>query len=180
MTCSACSARVEKAVNKLNGTKEVAVNLLKNSMVVSFDEQTLSPADIITAVEKAGYGATMQEANNLKNNTSTTSKSDDNAQKAHQQMKRRLIISIIFAIPLFYISMGHMLGAPLPSCLTGTANALPYAFTQFLLVLPIIFINFKYYSVGYKTLFHLSPNMDSLIASVLVPPSFTEFTLFTK
>ena len=164
MTCSACSARVEKAVNKLNGTKEVAVNLLKNSMVVSFDEQTLSPADIITAVEKAGYGATMQEANNLKNNTSTTSKSDDNAQKAHQQMKRRLIISIIFAIPLFYISMGHMLGAPLPSCLTGTANALPYAFTQFLLVLPIIFINFKYYSVGYKTLFHLSPNMDSLIA----------------
>ena len=60
--------------------------------------------------------------------------------------------------------MGHMLGAPLPSCLTGTANALPYAFTQFLLVLPIIFVNFKYYSVGYKTLFHLSPNMDSLIA----------------
>lgn len=163
MTCSACSARVEKAVSKLNGTNEVAVNLLKNSMVVSFDENILSTADIITAVEKAGYGASVQNAIK-KSASSTDTNSENTAQQAYIQMKRRLIISIIFAVPLFYISMGHMLGAPLPSWLTGTANALPYAFTQFLLLLPIIFVNFKYYSVGYKTLFHLSPNMDSLIA----------------
>lgn len=164
ITCSACSARVEKAVNKLEGVDEAVVNLLKNSMVVSFDENILSVADIIAAVEKAGYGATLQGANTPTGNSSSSAVSDSSAQKEHEQMKRRLIISVIFAVPLFYISMGHMLGAPLPAWLTGTANVLPYAFTQFLLLLPIVFVNFKYYSVGYKTLFHLSPNMDSLIA----------------
>ena len=163
MTCSACSARVEKAVSKLSGTNEVAVNLLKNSMVVSFDENILSSADIISAVQRAGYSAFVQ-GKQKPSPSSADIKQDNSAQQEYMRMKQRLIISIIFAVPLFYISMGHMLGAPLPAWLTGTANALPYAFTQFLLLLPIIFVNFRYYSVGYKTLFHLSPNMDSLIA----------------
>lgn len=79
-------------------------------------------------------------------------------------MKKRLFISIIFMLPLFYISMGHMFSLPMPSLLLGTENALSFAFTQFLLLIPIVFVNFKYYSVGFKTLFQLSPNMDSLIA----------------
>lgn len=81
-----------------------------------------------------------------------------------KQMKRRLIWSFVFLIPLFYISMGHMLGAPLPGFLVGTENALAFAFTQFLLVLPIMYLNDKYYKVGFKALFHGAPNMDSLIA----------------
>ncbi len=167
MTCSACSGRVEKSVSKLSGINEVAVNLLKNSMIVSFDENILSVDDIIAAVENAGYGASPQEKNNTKSSASATSDSNNASNAAaleYQNMKRRLIISIIFAIPLFYISMGHMFGAPLPSFLIGIKNTLPFAFTQFLLLLPIVFVNFKYYKVGYKTLFHLSPNMDSLIA----------------
>ncbi len=169
MTCSACSSRVEKSVAKLDGTKEVAVNLLKNSMVVSFDENTLSVDDIIAAVEKAGYGASLQgqmgaTTSASANSSSSNGNGNNAAAIEYQSMKRRLIISIIFVIPLFYISMGHMLGAPLPSVLLGTENAAAFAFTQFLLLLPIFFVNFKYYRIGYKTLFHLSPNMDSLIA----------------
>ena len=166
MTCSACSSRVEKSVAKLEGVQEVAVNLLKNSMTVSFDEDKLSADGIITAVEKAGYGASLQQPAGTVAAQSAPSQSGgaDAAAKEYQKMKQRLIISIVFAIPLFYISMGHMLGAPLPDFLLGPQNALPFAFTQFLLLLPIIFVNFKYYSIGYKTLFHLSPNMDSLIA----------------
>lgn len=164
MTCSACSSRVEKSVAALAGVQEVAVNLLKNSMVVSFDENTVSAEKIIAAVEKAGYGAALQQPAGVPAQAAQAGGGADAAAKAYQAMKRRLIISIIFAVPLFYISMGHMMGAPLPSFLMGNENALPFAFTQFLLLLPIVFVNFKYYSIGYKTLFHLSPNMDSLIA----------------
>ena len=165
MTCSACSSRVEKSVAALAGVQEVAVNLLKNSMVVSFDENTVSAEQIIAAVEKAGYGAALQQpAGTPAQSAQSSGGGADAAAKAYQAMKRRLIISVIFAVPLFYISMGHMMGAPLPAFLMGNENALPFAFTQFLLLLPIVFVNFKYYSIGYKTLFHLSPNMDSLIA----------------
>ena len=79
-------------------------------------------------------------------------------------MKQRLLLSALFTIPLFYISMGHMMGWPLPSSLLGMENAISFAFTQFLLLIPVVFINFKYYRMGFKTLFHGSPNMDSLIA----------------
>lgn len=162
MTCSACSSRVDKAVAKLSGIKNHSVNLLKNTMLIEFDERIISTDDIIKAVEDAGYGASLiTTTTSTKTNISANSSQIDDT---HQEMKTRLIISIIFVIPLFYISMGHMLNAPLPSFLLRTENAVSFAFTQFLLLLPIIFINFKYYKLGFKTLLKLSPNMDSLIA----------------
>ncbi len=160
MTCSACSARVQKSVEKLDGVESANVNLLKNSMSVVFDENAVSTDGIISAVVSAGYGVSVM-GEKKKSDDSDIKKRTDNELKS---MKTRLIISACFAVPLFYLSMGHMMGWPLPAFFHGTENAMTLAFTQFLLVIPIIFVNFKYYRVGYKTLFHLSPNMDSLIA----------------
>ncbi len=163
MSCAACSARVEKSVSALPGMKECSVNLLKNSMVVNYDGQALSSAQIIQAVEKAGYGASLQT-----NGKGTASKAQaspvDTAKQEYQVMKRRVIWSFVFTVPLFYISMGHMMGWPLPGFFLGTQNAMIYALTLFLLVLPVAIINKKYYRQGFKTLLHGSPNMDSLIA----------------
>lgn len=164
MTCSACSARVEKSVAKLDGVQEVAVNLLKNSMVASYDETILNTDQIVQAVVKSGYGAFPKAENKVQTKPGTQAPAKDIAKEEYQNMKRRLIISMIFAIPLFYISMGHMMGWPLPGFLLGMENAMSFAFTQFLLLLPVVFVNFKYYRMGYKTLFHGAPNMDSLIA----------------
>lgn len=166
MTCSACSTRVEKSVAKLPGIKEVSVNLLKNSMVASYDESVLDTAGIVQAVEKAGYGAIPKASAQNKSRTTTPAAKPEvsTAQAEYKQMKQRLLLSALFTIPLFYISMGHMMGWPLPSSLLGMENAISFAFTQFLLLIPVVFINFKYYRMGFKTLFHGSPNMDSLIA----------------
>ena len=164
MTCSACSARVEKSVAKLDGVQEVAVNLLKNSMVASYDETILNTDQIVQAVVKSGYGAFPKAENKVQTKSGTQAPAKDIAKEEYQNMKRRLIISMVFAIPLFYISMGHMMGWPLPGFLLGMENAMSFAFTQFLLLLPVVFVNFKYYRIGYKTLFHGAPNMDSLIA----------------
>lgn len=161
MTCSACSTRVQKAVAKLAGVQDANVNLLKNSMSVSFDESQLSVNDIISAVDKAGYNASLhQTAKNSSANTETVNKVDHEL----HEMKQRLWVSILFTLPLFYIAMGSMLGFPMPAFLTGEANIFNFVFTQFLLTLPVVFINFKYYRVGFKTLFSGAPNMDSLIA----------------
>lgn len=160
MTCSACSARVQKSVEKLDGVESANVNLLKNSMSVTYDEGALTADDIISAVISSGYGASVMGEKKKNNNSSVKKRTDDELKK----MKTRLIVSACFAVPLFYLSMGHMMGWPLPSFFHGAQNAMTLVFTQFLLVLPIIFVNFKYYRVGYKTLCHLSPNMDSLIA----------------
>lgn len=168
MTCSACSARIEKSVGKLPGIKEVSVNLLKNSMVASYDESVLDTAGIVQAVKKAGYGAFPKTAANVQNKSSAAGRTQNpetsTAQAEYKQMKQRLLLSALFTIPLFYISMGHMMGWPLPGFLLGMENAMSFAFTQFLLLIPVVFINFKYYRMGFKTLFHGSPNMDSLIA----------------
>ena len=166
MTCSACSARIEKSVGKLPGIKEVSVNLLKNSMVASYDEAILDTAGIVQAVEKAGYGAIPKTSAQSKNRSpAPASKAEvSTVQAEYKQMKQRLLLSALFTIPLFYISMGHMMGWPLPGFLLGMENAISFAFTQFLLLIPVVFINFKYYRMGFKTLFHGSPNMDSLIA----------------
>lgn len=168
MTCSACSARIEKSVGKLPGIKEVSVNLLKNSMVASYDESVLDTAGIVQAVEKAGYGAFPKMTADVRNKTSTAGRTQNpgtsTAQAEYKQMKQRLLLSAIFTIPLFYISMGHMMGWPLPGFLLGMENAMSFAFTQFLLLIPVVFVNSKYYRMGFKTLFHGSPNMDSLIA----------------
>lgn len=166
MTCSACSSRIEKSVAKLPGIKEVSVNLLKNSMVASYDETVLDTAGIVRAVEKAGYGAFPKTSVQNKNRTENRAAKPEvsTAQAEYKQMKQRLLFSALFTIPLFYISMGHMMNWPLPGWPLGMENAMSFAFTQFLLLIPVVFINFKYFRVGFSTLFHGAPNMDSLIA----------------
>lgn len=162
MTCAACQARVQKSVSKLTGVQECNVNLLKNSMVVTYDDKNVNSGQIIAAVEKAGYGASLQQ---VKGKSAAQAVSPvDTAKKEYAAMRRRVIWSFVFTIPLFYISMGHMLGWPLPGVFLGTENSMIYALTLFLLVLPVAIINNKYYRMGFKTLFHGSPNMDSLIA----------------
>lgn len=170
MSCSACSAHVEKSVSKVDGVDKVMVNLLTNSMQVEFQEEKTSTAAIIKAVEEAGYGASVKGKTAEKASGETDAVSVQ--QKNIANMKKRLIISVIFLVPLMYVSMGHMiynwLGVPMPpftmKFLHGNENAVTYAFTQFLLLLPILFVNQKYFRNGFKTLVKRSPNMDSLIA----------------
>lgn len=167
MTCSACSSRVEKCVSKLDGIQEVAVNLLTNSMQVEYDEQVLTERQIIDAVVKAGYGASPKADHTLAENKNMRSQAEkmENPSEAEQKsMKMRLLVSFLFLIPLMYVSMGHMAGLPLPAFLDGIENAVSFALTQFLFCLPILYVNRKYYSKGFQTMFHLAPNMDSLIA----------------
>jgi len=159
MTCSACSARIEKNINKTGGVLEANVNLLTNSMTVKYDDTVLSDKDIIKIVEDTGYGASSV----MEKKAEVKSEAKDDKSEI-KEMKRRVIVSLFFAVPLFYISMGHMLNWPLPGIFHGTENALTFAFTQFLLCLPVMIVNSKYYKVGFKTLFKGSPNMDSLIA----------------
>lgn len=195
MTCSACSSHVDKSVRKLPGMGDVTVNLLTNSMQVSFDENVCDESKIVEAVEKAGYGASLMAVPGQEKRgdgpVSEGSGTDrrtfpDNGtvsvngagregvkgRKENKEMKTRLVISIVFMILLMTVSMHHMffmwLNLPVPDFFMklfhGNENALTFAFTQFLLTLPIIFVNRKYFQTGFKTLFHLSPNMDSLIA----------------
>ena len=160
MTCSACSAHVEKAVCKLEGVSAVNVNLLGGSMQVDFDPALQSDDSIITAVVSSGYGASVAG----KKREDKAASVGTGMEEELKGMKRRLILSFCFFIPLFYLTMGHMMGLPIPGIFHGGENALIYAVTQLLLVLPIMYINDKYYKVGFKTLWHRSPNMDSLIA----------------
>lgn len=160
MTCSSCVRHVEKAVEKQPGVKKVTVNLLKNSMVVDYDENKLNQAEIENAVSDAGYGANLRS----KNADLTKDTEENSAQKEYESYKRRLIWSVIFTVPLIYLSMGHMLGWPLPFFFLGTTNAITFAFTQFLLLLPVVYLNRSYFINGFKSLFKGTPNMDSLVA----------------
>ncbi|NCB62520.1 MAG: cadmium-translocating P-type ATPase [Clostridia bacterium] len=160
MTCSSCSAHVTKAVEKVSGVESVHVNLLGNSMLVEYGDTT--PDAIVRAVEDAGYGALLPQAAVQKAVAAPPGPSSVDAEL--RSMKRRFLISLCFLLPLFYIAMGHMMGLPIPSFLHGTHNALSFALIQFLLVLPILYVNDKYFKVGFKTLFKGAPNMDSLIA----------------
>ena len=166
MSCAACSSRVEKAVARQSGVQQVSVNLLKNSMVVEYDESVLSSAQIVAAVEQAGYGASPHEKPGAAVPAAQSGKQGglSAAQEAYRGMKRRLALSLVFTVPLFYLSMGHMMGWPLPGCFLGMENAMVFAFTQFLLLIPIVFINRQYYIGGCKALIQRAPNMDSLIA----------------
>lgn len=160
MTCSACSSYIEKTLNKLDGVNSAEVSLLTNSMTVDYDDKSLESQNIIDSVVNAGYGASLH-------NTSKTESKNINVEEQNdelKQMKSRLIVSVIFLIPLLYISMGHMLGFPLPDFFKGAENSIAFAFTQFLLTLPIMYVNRKFYIVGFKTLSKGSPNMDTLIA----------------
>ena len=161
MTCSACVAQVEKNVGKLQGVKTVSVNLLTNSMTVDFDDSMLDVVSIEKTVESAGYEAHLKT---VASKVGVSSPKIDVVKLEQNEMKRRWWISVAFLVPLLYISMGHMLGLPFLQAFHGNENALIYAFTQLLLTLPIAFINKKYFTKGFKTLFKAAPNMDSLIA----------------
>ncbi|HIR85444.1 MAG TPA: heavy metal translocating P-type ATPase, partial [Candidatus Galloscillospira excrementavium] len=164
MTCSACSAHVDKAVRKVPGVSEVNVNLLSNSMTVEYDPDKTTPQAIEAAVAEAGYGASCPLPA-AKGGARAAAPAADPMAEELKSMKRRLIVSFVFLIPLFYIAMGHMMGWPLPAFFHDMrANGLSVALIQFLLVLPIMYVNDKYYKVGFKTLFKGAPNMDSLIA----------------
>ena len=188
MSCSACSSHVEKAVNKLENVEKASVNLLTETMDVTYDETKITSTEIIDAVVKAGYGASVMTegsaagagGRSTSGNAGSTGRSAADGKQELQQkldadaraMKWRLGISIGFLIPLMYVSMHHMFkewfGIPVPAfivnTLHGNANAMNFALTQFLLLLPILYVNRKFFSVGFKTLAHHSPNMDSLIA----------------
>ena len=188
MSCSACSSHVEKAVNKLENVEKASVNLLTETMDVTYDETKITSAEIIDAVVKAGYGASVMTEGSVagaggqstSGNAGSIGRSAADGKQELQQkldadaraMKWRLGISIGFLIPLMYVSMHHMLkewfGIPVPAFIVntmhGNANAMNFALTQFLLLLPILYVNRKFFSVGFKTLAHRSPNMDSLIA----------------
>lgn len=168
MSCSACSAAVEKSVKKLEGVEDVNVNLLSNSMTVHFDESILDDNSIISAVESAGYGASVF----THGAAPAAQKTVDPVQEELKSMRMRLIVSFAFWIPLMYLAMHHMLkewiGLPVPDMIKnafhGAENGIPFAFTQLLLLMPIVYVNRKYFQVGFKTLWKRSPNMDSLIA----------------
>lgn len=159
MTCSACSTHVEKSVHKLEGVAEAQVSLLQNTMTVTYDPAALSAEDIIAAVQSGGYGAHVQGG------TSEGSGPPKNiAADEMRSMKFRLIVSFAFLLPLFYISMGHMIGLPLPAILLGHENTMIFALTQLFLTLPVLIVNKKYFTVGFRALWNRTPNMDSLIA----------------
>jgi len=162
MTCASCVAHVEKSVSKLEGVKTVNVNLLTNSMTVNFDDEKLKIDSIEKSVESAGYEAHVREL--AANSGAVSTPKIDFVKLEQDEMKMRWWISLVFLVPLLYISMGHMLGLPYPHAFHANENALLYAFTQFLLTLPIAFVNKKYFVNGFKTLFKAAPNMDSLIA----------------
>ena len=158
MTCSACSAHVEKSVRKVPGVTDVAVNLLGNNMTVTYDDKSVQAPGIIQAVKDAGYGAY------IKGEGSGDQKKEDPAKLHAIEMRKRLIWSLIFMVPLLYLAMGNMLGAPLPDILSGTRRVMVNALTQLFLTIPILFLNRQYFTGGFRALWNKAPNMDSLIA----------------
>ena len=162
MTCASCQAHVEKAVAGVPGVKNVSVSLLTNSMGV---EGTASDAEVIKAVEDAGYGASVKGAAQAKQGMAEKLAADEEALKDHEtpRLRRRLFTSLGFLFVLMYITMGHnMLGWPVPSLLDG--NHLGLMLTQMLLAIIVMYINKDFYTSGFKTLFHGAPNMDTLVA----------------
>ena len=165
MTCAACSARVGKAAAAVAGVEEANVNLLKNSMELVFDGSDETRAAVVSAIEHAGYGAVSRSAAASSTASGTTVPAPNaTAEKAIEEKRRQLIVSAIFSVPLFYVAMGPMFGWPQPAALTGHEGMMAAALTQLLLCVPILFANRHYFITGFKTLFHASPNMDSLIA----------------
>ena len=163
MTCSACSAHVEKSVARLAGVQSVQVNLLQNSMRVAYEEDKTNAEAIVRAVEQAGYGASAQDGPSREKQAAPTQKQPA-AGVERRGMKRRFLWSAAFMLPLLYISMGHMAGLPLPGFLAGEENLLVWAFAQLWLTLPVLAVNRSIFARGFSSLFHGAPNMDSLIA----------------
>ena len=173
MTCAACQAHVDRAVSKLDGVQSVAVNLLAGSMLVDYNPAQVSPDDICTAVDRAGYSASpVSTGTEAAPNGSAQARSGaahmesptKKLEAAASAMRTRLIVSIVFLIPLFYIGMGHMLGWPLPSIFTDHTHSMTLALTEFVLLIPIVHVNDAYFINGFKSLVHGAPTMDALIA----------------
>ncbi|MBM6699134.1 cadmium-translocating P-type ATPase [Bifidobacterium pullorum subsp. saeculare] len=171
MTCAACQANVEKAVGSLPGVTQVSVNLLKNTMVVDYDADVADDARIVAAVDKAGYGASPVHAPaDAAAGTPAASAVDGQdtpsarARREYRAMLRRVAWSFGFAVPLFYLAMGRMMGWPLPPVFAGDAGMMTAALTELLLLLPVLAVNAKYFTGGFRSLLHLSPNMDALVA----------------
>lgn len=160
MTCSACAARIERTVSALPGATDARVSLLANRMTVDFDDGALDESAIVRAVERAGYGATVSDDSSA----APRETADSHARRAAESTARRLAISAVFTVPLFYLAMGHMLSWPLPAFFHGNENALTFAFAQFLLSLPVLVANRSYFLNGFRALATGGPNMDSLIA----------------
>ena len=173
MTCSACAARVERAVKKMEGTADVSVNLLTNTMTLAYDEAAANPAAIIAAVEDAGYGASVKGVASAQAAPQAGGSSEagaDTAEKEIRAMRSRLTVSILFLLPTMYIAMSHMLAdwglpyaAGFKEVFWGAENALTFALAQFVLILPIMYANRAYYVNGFRSLLHGAPNMDSLV-----------------
>ena len=155
MSCAACSARVQSAVEALDGATDVQVNLLTGGMTVEYDERRLTPSDIILKVKAAGYGAAVHDPHKQK---------PAEADREEKRKRRRLAVSVALLLPLMYLSMGHMLGLPQPPFLAGTANAPLHASVLLALTLAVLIINRSYFFGGFRALLRRAPNMDSLIA----------------
>lgn len=173
MTCAACQAHVDRAVSKLDGVESVAVNLLAGSMLVDYDPAQVTPDDICTAVDRAGYSASpVSTSTDAAQSGSTQARSGaahmesptKKLEAAASAMRTRLIVSIVFLIPLFYIGMGHMLGWPLPGIFTDHTHSMTLALTELVLLIPIVYVNDAYFINGFKSLAHGAPTMDALIA----------------
>lgn len=173
MTCATCQAHVDRAVSKLDGVESVAVNLLAGSMLVDYDPAQVSPDDICTAVDRAGYSASPVSTGT---DTAQSGSAQARSGAAHMEsptkkleaaasaMRTRLIVSIVFLIPLFYIGMGHMLGWPLPGVFIDHTHSMTLALTELVLLIPIVYVNDAYFINGFKSLAHGAPTMDALIA----------------
>lgn len=174
MTCAACQAHVDRAVSKLDGVQSVAVNLLAGSMMVDYDPAQVSPDDICTAVDRAGYSASPVDAGTgaagssgntqIRSGAAHMESPTKKLEAAASAMRTRLIVSIVFLIPLFYIGMGHMLGWPLPGIFTDHTHSMTLALTELVLLIPIVYVNDAYFINGFKSLAHGAPTMDALIA----------------
>lgn len=174
MTCAACQAHVDRAVSKLDGVQSVAVNLLAGSMLVDYDPAQVSPDDVCTAVDRAGYSASPVSTGTDAAGSSGSAQARSGAahmesptkklEAAASAMRTRLIVSIAFLIPLFYIGMGHMLGWPLPGIFTDHTHSMTLALTELVLLIPIVYVNDAYFINGFKSLAHGAPTMDALIA----------------
>ena len=170
MTCASCQAHVEKAVSGVAGVSDVAVNLLSGSMVVDYDDSATSADAICRAVDRAGYSASPVDAGGAPAGSpaaASAARLDNPTKKLEataDAMRTRLVVSIVFLVPLFYIGMGHMFGWPLPSFLSDHMHAMTLALTELLLLLPILYENMSYFTNGFKSLWHRAPTMDALIA----------------
>lgn len=174
MTCAACQAHVDRAVSKLDGVQSVAVNLLAGSMMVDYDPVQVSPDDICTAVDRAGYSASPVSTGTgaagsngsaqVRSGAAHMESPTKKLEAAASAMRTRLIVSIVFLIPLFYIGMGHMLGWPLPGIFTDHIHSMTLALTELVLLIPIVYVNDAYFISGFKSLAHGAPTMDALIA----------------